>query len=518
MAVESKFKTVFAAKIRALEPQVSDETKQKVKEAAASLKQLKIFASDIDPAAEPDILYVVANLACPGKVNFNDDAISTKDALAVYKKFEGKFVDIEHNRAHICGYIVRAGLSEWGTDRPITEEEAATLPYFNIVTVSALWKSVNRPLCNLVSDAANPESPYYKDVSLSFEVGFDDYKVAVSKKDSRDIDDAETVLSCDDEGFDKLDARLRANDGNGLTENGEKMVYRILTEGLRPLGQGIVSVPAAQVKGIEVIEPPKVETEEEEDDEDEETEVESKEKSIKISESSVSENKEKILMKLNTLEDIQNNWDAMLVSEAKGLSFANAREIITKAMIEESTKLGEQAKQAKLDAEAKEAARAEAVANAEKLAKELETVKNELNAFKQKQAEVEAQLKFDTRMSAIKDEYDFSDDEREVIVSEIRNLDDESFNKWAAKAKVMYKEKTKAFKQAKAGEVKAALEKAGLTKTVEKLGETIDFAEIFASVKVESAPVMNTVDTKSNTIKDAMTAAFGNISFVPEKK
>lgn len=568
-----KYRTIFAAKVKALEKpdeEIELEAKASLKEATASLQNLRVLAADIKPEDDPDLLYIVANLAVAGKVNLNDDAVTTEDALSFYKRFEKKFVDIEHNRSHCVGFIVKAGLSEFGTDRILTEDEARKLPFFNITTVSALWKSVNRPLCNMIVDASNPSSPYYRDVSLSFEVGFSGYDIGVGPTDDRDLSKAKKLVAGGEE-FTTLTKRLRANDGNGLTEDGKDTVYRVLKGSIRPLGQGIVTTPAAQVKGIEVID---------EDKELSDEEVESalqkvnsafkvngktlqealaladaamvlstsrladavalsteagkstiailndlsaavQEKSIKspiLSVSTVNANK---TMKYNTLEEIEKNWaDIVKADVASDISFANVRDFFAATVLAESKRMGDEAKAAK-DAAEKVKKDMESVAAAREAAEKLlGEVKAELDGIKAKQAELEAQTKFDERMAAIAEKFDFTDEERALVVAKIRNLNDADYKTWTTEADILYKEKTKAYKATKATElkdaIKAGLEKAGVKGTVSD--KDINFAEIFASVKVTDTPIVNQVDLAPNTAKDMMAKAFGGVSFGPAKK
>lgn len=549
---EPKYRTVFAAKVKTLEPteDIKLEAKASMKEATASLQNLRLLAADIKPEDDPDILYVVANLAVAGKVNLNDDAVTTTDALAMYKRFEKKFVDIEHNRAHVCGYIVKAGLSEYGTDRVITEDEAKQLPYFNITTVSALWKSVNRPLCNLIVDASDPANPIYRDISLSFEVGFDDYEIGVGPAGDRDLQDVKKLVKQGDE-FEALAKRLRANDGSGLTEDGKDIVYRVLGGNMIPLGQGIVTVPAAQVKGIEVITPDVSSADiiakmADVDKSAEETfkaltdmitsigkqtlqtaaSIDNltqpvEEKSIKTPISSVSIINANKTMKYNTLEEIEKNWADIVKPEVvAGMSFAGARELFTATILAESKRLGDEAKAAKELAD-KCALDAKAAVEAQTAAQDLLVkVKAELDTFKVKQAETEAQVKFDERMAAIAEKFTFSDDERVIVVAKIRGLNDDEFKTWSTEADVLYKEKTKAYKSTKDAELKAAikagLEKAGVKGSV--ADKDIDFAEIFASVKIEAPAIHNQLEVSSNSMKDLLVKAFGSVSLVKEKK
>lgn len=240
-----RFTTRFTAQARVL--QASDPKRH---EARASLDLLRdLLPPDVNPENDVDLVYIGGNLAVSSVANANDDAISFEDALRVYKRFERKPCNVEHDRDQTTGYILIAGLTEFGTDRVITEDEArAAGKPFNIATIAVLWKVVNKDLCDYILSAATPGSPD-KELSLSFEVGFDDYNIVLLPKGTRDLAKATKVIPAGSMSFGRFDPLLRVNRGKGVTKDGET-VARVLTGNIVPLGQGIVRVPAAAVKGI----------------------------------------------------------------------------------------------------------------------------------------------------------------------------------------------------------------------------------------------------------------------------
>lgn len=214
-----------------------------VNEVCASIERLKpLLPADIDPAAHPTILYVVGNLFVPGTMNRNEDAVTLEDGLRMYRGFEGQQINVEHNRASVCGYIVRAGLAEFGTDRLITEEEArAAGKPVNVAVVVALWKVVERDLVHYIAEAG-------AEVSLSFEVGFDTYSVVVMPKGVMNLAMAKQVIPPSDAAYDSWAAKLRVHKGSGVSRG--DTVGRILLWPIIPMGGGIVAQPAGAVKGL----------------------------------------------------------------------------------------------------------------------------------------------------------------------------------------------------------------------------------------------------------------------------
>lgn len=93
---------------------------------------------------------------------------------------------------------------------------------------------------------------------------------------------------------------------------------------------------------------------------------------------------------------------------------------------------------AKTDAEAASAA----------LKTQLAEVQSTLTALQAAQAAFQAETKFNERMTALDDTFELSDEERGLLVDEVKTLDDETFAKWMGKNKMLMKEKTKEYKKA----------------------------------------------------------------------
>jgi hypothetical protein len=241
-----RYKVRFTAAARAYTP--TEDERQEVR---ASLDRLKgLLPLDIDPAQHPTLLYIVGNLAVAGVANLNDDAVSITDGLRIYKGFEWQQINLEHNRGEVRGFVVKAGLSELGTDRIITEDEAreANKP-FNIAIVVALWKVTDKDLVRYILQSNAPGSPTKDDLSFSFEVGFDDYSVIVLPRGTSNLDLVTQTIASSSADFPKWDKVLRVNKGSGSTKGGDR-VARVLVGDILPLGGGIVTVPAAAVKGL----------------------------------------------------------------------------------------------------------------------------------------------------------------------------------------------------------------------------------------------------------------------------
>jgi hypothetical protein len=101
------------------------------------------------------------------------------------------------------------------------------------------------------------------------------------------------------------------------------------------------------------------------------------------------------------------------------------------------------AKEAELT-EAKESADA-ALKGVDSIKAELEAVSAELKTLKDAQVAAKAEADFNTRMTSLNEEFELDDADREVIVAQIRDLDEETFASWKKSFDVLAKQKNKEF-------------------------------------------------------------------------
>lgn len=542
---EPTFKTLFATQIHPVE--ATDETRN---EAKASLRQLRdLLPPEINPEEEPALLFAAGNIAVGGMVNLNDDGVDIETGLSIYKKFIRQQINVEHDRKCVVGYIVHAGLSEFGTDKIITEEEArAANKPFNISVVIAFWRTVARELCDYIETSSGLTATQENELSLSFEVGFEGYYVAVLPKETPVIASATMVVHPDNEAFSRYSSALRAYRGSGMDpDDANKHVYRIVNKEVTPLGGGVVTVPAAFVKGLTAItkKPEPEEREEEEEIEDPAHEAQEKEAEAisKILEEAktitlafITEVDKKASTFIKTPKTGVSSITAINLSNMK-LDIQSLKERLSKvtkiedlnevvasvspvidAIVAESERQEQVRKEAEAHTAKIEAAKAEALANATKLSAELEVVKAELAQIKAAQDAAAAEQAFNTRMSTIDEVFELADDERAEIVADVKGLSDEAFAKWMDKSKKLMKEKMKSEKAKKAGEAKAAQD-AIIAKFTEKgvkvkVTDTgFDVEEIIASAQGNptSAPAGTVVQPTSNDLASLAKAAMSTM-------
>ena len=214
----------------------------------ASLDSLRgIIPADVDLEKNMDLLAVAYNAAVVNSFNKNGDGIDSKAAVRILDQFKHKPTNIEHQKQKIVGHIVSASFSSFMDNELLPPEEVEDLNEpFNIALASLVYRTVNPQFANLIEQSVDPESEFYHQVSASWEIGFNDFVLAVG---SNDLRDAEII---DDENMiEELKGNLKALGGEGKMKDGSP-IHRLIVGEIFPLGIGFTSNPAANVKGLTV--------------------------------------------------------------------------------------------------------------------------------------------------------------------------------------------------------------------------------------------------------------------------
>lgn len=416
-------KISFKASVRALVPEEKDKYL-----ALASIDKLAPFLPNIDTKVHRDVLPVAFNACVVNRVNANDDVINTETGLLVAKQFINKFINLEHDRDRVVGVILTSGFSEFGTDKPLTEEEVKdTKKPFNITLGGIIWKSVNQKIAEYIQECSNPDSDDYLKISASWEVGYEEHGYALIKGNSKNLEDAVIVETPSE----NMDNHLRAYEGTGVTENGAR-IYRIALKGVLAEGIGLTEHPAADVEGVL--------TEHCEDvNKDKDNSSANIENNISLSNTDIVIANQKQDMKITSIEQIKDEN----LKELKASS-------ITEFIQDEISKLSE--RYAKESTEKDDALKAATEKNKE-LEKSLEGTKTELGNLKAELEKIrdlmaarEQEEKFNDRMEAFDSIYDLDAEARKVLASQIKDLNDEDFKKFEANIAVLMKNKKKADK------------------------------------------------------------------------
>ena len=411
------FQSIFSSEIKTLHSEDFDFNL-----ALASLEKIGAFVPEVDSASNIDLLPIAFNACVANRVNRNNDVIDTKTAVEIYKNFINKPINIEHNREKVIGTILKAGFSEFGTDRPLSEEEVSKMDGpFNITLGGVLWKVVNPRITKLVENSSDPSSEDYLSISTSWELGFSNYNLLLLDNNEKNIATAEVIS--DPDQIEKYKGYLKAFGGSGTMDGGKK-IYRKIVDKVVPLGVGITETPAADVKGILAAKP----------NEGLSVQASETDKQKDISQNikkTVDNNK---VMKINSISDITDE-------SLKQISAS----VVTDFISEEIKKASETFEVEKN--QANEAIKASAE-KAESLSKELEALKaeyqkvNEVLAEIQKENEAKAKQElFNQRMAGFDGEFELSAEEREIIASDICEMTEDAFAAYKKKMGVLLKGK-----------------------------------------------------------------------------
>ena len=238
-----KFTTTFSSIIKSV---ISEEKDKYL--ALASLEDIGPYIPEVDTDKNIDLLPIAFNAFVANRVNKNGDVVDSVTAVEIARSFHNKPINVEHNRMRVVGVVLVAGYSEFGTDKPLSEEQAIAMNSpFNITLGGVAWKVVNSTVTDKLEEASDPTSSEYLSISASWELGFNDYNLALTKESEKNLENAEIID--DDDVIDELKSNLRALGGEGVVEDGRN-VYRQVVGNVVPLGIGLTQTPAADVQGV----------------------------------------------------------------------------------------------------------------------------------------------------------------------------------------------------------------------------------------------------------------------------
>jgi hypothetical protein len=458
---QHKYTTTFGSiKIK---PLVSSEKDEYL--ALASMEKLSDFIPEVNTEENVDLLPIAFNACVANRVNKNGDVVDGQTAVAMAKNFVNKQINIEHNRERVVGVILKAGFSQFGTDEPMDEVSASELKSpFNITLGGVIWKVVNNNLAKMIENSSDPTSEDYEKISASWELGFSDYNLVMLEGEEKNIEDG--VIISDSQEIEKHKGMLRSLGGSGKTEDG-RSIYRKVINDVVPLGIGLTENPAADVVGVLTHSKQKNTEKIEENNSHSETQ-------------NVNKTKEQV-MKLNSIEELTDE-------KVQEMTASVVSDFIQDQLKQASEQYSEE--KAKFETEL-----AEAKENYDKLVNEneaskteLESVVAELAALKEQLASSEAEKAFSLRMSKFDESFDLTDEDREVIASDIAGLDEEAFEAYEKKISVLLSSKVKSDEkevEAKVEEVVASVE----PEAKEVVEDAVDSATPEADVIANSATV-----------------------------
>ena len=490
---EFKYTTSFSS---TLKPLVSEEKDQYL--AMASLMEIADFIPDVDTNKDVDLLPIAFNACVANRVNKNGDVIDNATAIKIYKNFINKPINIEHNRDRIVGTILTAGFSEFGTDKAITEAQAAEMKGpFNITLGGVIWKVASSELADLIEDSADPTSENYLKISASWELGFTEYHLVILPEDEKNIEDGQFVT--EGERIDELSSHLKALGGDGKLDNG-KNVYRQVVAEVVPLGIGLTETPAAEVKGVAT----------EEDKKEESPDNQQQNESSQLETNKVSETTMK-----KTIENIKDINDSSLNEMSASTITDFIKSELEKAADQYQQEMTEKEEALKAATEKSETLQAEH----DQLTDELGKVKDALGELEKANAEREAEEQFNQRMSSLDEEYELTDEDREVIATDIKDMNYETFTNYQKKLSVLLSSKNKAAlaeakakaEEAKAEEQKEEPQEVVASETPEETQAAVKevVEEVLENAETEQDEVPVSSEAQEPTVYDKYAKAFG---------
>ena len=400
-----KYTTTFSSVIK---PVVSEDKDKYL--ALASMVELEKFLPDVDIEKNVDLLPVAFNAFVANRVNKNGDVVDTETAVAMHDNFINKPINIEHNRKSIVGTILTAGFSSFGTDESLTKEQVKNSKEpFNVTLGGVIWKIADQSLADKIESSSDPTSEDYMGISASWELGFSDYNLVVLEGDEKNIENA-TEISDPTEVEKHMD-KLKGFGGKGKFDDNSS-VYRKVINDVVPLGIGLTENPAADVQGVLT--------------ESGATEQKALAKEA-LEKETISQNTKNTVktvkveaMKIENLKDIT---DESLQTLTASAIHEFIQESLKKASEDYSSKQTEQEDSLNDTREKHEALSKEH----DSLKTQLEDVMAQLNKLEAEKAEKEKSEAFNQRMASFDERFNLDDEDRKVLASQIKDLDEEQF-------------------------------------------------------------------------------------------
>ncbi len=510
MAKEFKYKIDFSSIIKTAVPEEKNSFLAK-----ASLDELRKFIPDIDEK-NVDLLPFSTDAYVVNHVNLNGAVVDAATAVDTIDLFIYKQCNLEHDRNKIVGVLLNASFSEFGTNKLISKEDARKMTEpFNVTVGGVIWRVINANLIEYLEDTNNPSSPNYQKVSASYEMGYDDFEIAVLPIGSRNLVDAQIIRSGEEKA--RLSKVLKTFGGTGRTDDGQEVAILLKGE-VTPLGIGLTENPAAAVQGLAV---PQANTENLDNEDDanminieeftqkfQQTIIETIQTELKKQE----ENVEKIshlensnvkknngIMKITSLKDITDEALASKTIVASSIeTFVN----------EELLKANDQWVKEKEEKDNAIKSTQEKAAELEKtnlkLQADLDALKSTVSQLQTEKAAKEQQEKFNARMASFDVKYELTDEDRAAIAFQVKNVADENFESVEKNLSVLLQAKDKEV-IAKKKEVVASV-----TTTTEVVNTAIETA-----VPITPVPAATTTPAPK-TLKEKFSKAFAEDQFIIE--
>ena len=460
----------------------------------ASLDSLQgLIPGDVDLNRNIDIMAVAFNAAVINKFNKNGDGIDTATAVNIKDLFVHKPTNIEHDKDQVVGHIVSSAFSKYDDTSDILSvaDVGETQGAFNISLGAIIYKTVNAEFADLLIESNNKDSDYYMNVSASWEIGFNDYAIAVG---SDELESAAIIT--EPTLVEEFSKHLKSFGGSGELEDGTP-VYRLIVGEIYPLGIGFTTNPAADVRGVYV--------EQEDPEEDSEAkapvnevikrERAKQEKSSLLNERNVIQENQQISSDIMDTEKLITEFKELLDEKMKAKDFsedavASISKVFHDAIQERSEDYVEEVEKAKAEKEEAETAQEALTTQVSDLEQKLQSTEEKLQALEEDARQREATARFIARMEEVDSGYELCDADRTIVATEIQELDDsdESFAAYQDKLAVVWKHKSKEFIEQLAKEMEEKIQ-SEVEKRLGTASATTETTETTETAKEETKEV-----------------------------
>ena len=513
MSEPYKFTTQFDFEVFA-----TDDLEKDLNISVASLDNLKpLIPQGIDLDRNIDLVGAAFNAAIVNRFNRNGDGIDSATAKDLLGYFVHKPTNIEHKKQKVVGHIINAAFTDMENDKILnTAKLEQRVDPFYISLAAVIYKTVNPEFVEFLLKASDPKDADYNKVSASWELGFNDYSIAVG---SQNLSEAEIIT--DPNKIKELEKYLRAFDGNGTLDDGTP-VYRLVAGEVFPLGIGFTTKPAADVKGVAVKESESLNIKEDKASEPEKI----KNNILKISQNEEINVKNHNSFKTMDTKELTLEFEKMLDSKLGKKSEFSQESVASMATVI-MDRIREKDAEWKLEKEVAENEKADAISraqeaktNIEDFKKQLEEAQEKISSLESSIAAAKAEELFNSRMENIDSHYDLDDSDRAVLAKEVAGLEssEAAFESYQQKLGVILKHKGKAYKEEQEAAFNAKVEEE-LQRRLSNLDEakaTVKDGEatvedLVENVEVpEDSAIVNNNEASSNeeSLRDKFMKAF----------
>ena len=513
MSTPYKFKTQFDFEVFA-----TDDLENEMSISVASLENLKpLIPKGIDLDRNIDLIGAAFNAAIVNRFNRNGDGINSATAKELLDYFVHKPTNIEHKKQKVVGHIVNAAFTDMENEKILnTAKLENKVDPFYISLAAVIYKTVNPEFAELLLKASNPEDLDYNKISASWELGFNEYNIAIG---SQNLSEAEIIS--DPQKIKEFEKYLRANDGSGMLDDGTP-VYRLVAGEVFPLGIGFTTKPAADVRGVTT----QIGDEERVDTEENATEK-IKNNILKISQNDVFNVKKHNSFKTMDTKELTMEFEKMLDSKL-GTKSEFSHESVANMATHIMDKIRERDVEWKLEKKAADNEKAaaitradEATANIEDFKKQLEEAQEKISSLEGTISAAKAEELFNSRMENIDSQYELDDSDRAVLAKEVAALEfsDAAFDSYQQKLGVILKHKSKAYQEEQETAFQAKVEEelqkrlADLDKAKASVKEEATVEELVENVEVPEEPTIvnnNEASSKEESLRDKFMKAFNS--------